>query len=52
MFGPALGGFLYGTFGARSPYVVSAVGMAVATLIALGLRSQESDQRKTSTQTS
>jgi len=55
MFGPAVGGFLYGSFGARAPYVTSAVGMIVATVIALGLGRQEregGDQRKTSTQTS
>jgi len=46
MFGPALGGFLYGALGARWPYVTSAIGMAVATLVAFML------QRKTSTQTS
>jgi MFS family permease len=37
MFGPGLGGWLYGAFGARSPYVVGAVGMALAMLIAFGL---------------
>lgn len=37
MFGPGLGGFLYGAFGPRSPYVVSAIGMAIAGLFALGL---------------
>lgn len=38
MFGPALGGWLYGSFGPRSPYLAGAVGMAAATLIALALR--------------
>jgi MFS family permease len=45
MVGPALGGWLYGTFGARSPYVLGAAGMAVATAVALALQ-------KTRTQTS
>ncbi|HEY8072446.1 MAG TPA: MFS transporter, partial [Labilithrix sp.] len=48
MFGPALGGWLYGAFGPRSPYLVGAIGMAVATLIALSLTTNQ----KTSTQTS
>jgi MFS family permease len=48
VFGPALGGALYGALGPRSPYVTSALGMLVATLVALSL----ADQRKTSTQTS
>lgn len=46
MFGPGLGGWLYGSFGPRSPYVAGAIGMAIALLVAFGL------QRKTSTQTS
>lgn len=37
MFGPGLGGWLYGAFGARSPYIVGAVGFAIAMLFALGL---------------
>jgi len=37
MFGPGLGGWLYGAFGPRSPYLVGAVGMAVAMLVAFGL---------------
>jgi MFS family permease len=47
MFGPSLGGWLYGSFGPRSPYLLAALGMAVATFVAFGL-----GQRKTSTQTS
>jgi MFS transporter, DHA1 family, tetracycline resistance protein len=50
MFGPGLGGWLYGAFGPRSPYVFGAVGMAVACLVALALHREV--QRKTSTQTS
>ena len=54
VFGPALGGWLYGTFGSRSPYVAGAVGMVVATVIALFLvaSTSSSNQRKTSTHTS
>ena len=57
VFGPALGGWLYGSFGSRSPYVAGAVGMVVATIIALFLVASNSSgsstaQRKTSTQTS
>lgn len=48
VFGPAFGGFLYGMFGPRSPYMVGALGMAIACVVAFGLR----DQRTTSTQTS
>jgi MFS family permease len=49
VFGPALGGFFYGSLGPRSPYVASAVGMLLALGVALTL---EADQRNTSTQTS
>ncbi len=54
VFGPAFGGWLYGTLGARSPYVAGALGMVLATLVALALKSarENLDQRKTSTQTS
>jgi MFS family permease len=45
-FGPSLGGWIYGAFGPRSPYIVSAIGMAIALFVALRL------QRSTSTQTS
>lgn len=37
MFGPGLGGWLYGTFGSRSPYIVGAIGFTLATLVAFGL---------------
>lgn len=37
MFGPGLGGWLYGALGPRSPYVVSAAGMALAFVVALRL---------------
>ena len=55
MIGPAFGGWLYGAFGPRSPYIAGALGMAVAGIVALSLRttrSFEADQRNTSTQTS
>jgi MFS transporter, DHA1 family, tetracycline resistance protein len=42
MFGPGLGGFLYGAFGPRSPYVVSAIGMAIAGVVALSLHRERS----------
>lgn len=38
MFGPALGGMIYGSLGPRFPYVTSAIGMGLATLLALTLR--------------
>lgn len=41
MFGPSLGGFVYTSFGPRSPYLVGAVGMTIAMLIAFGLPSAE-----------
>lgn len=47
-FGPAMGGYLYGTFGPRAPYVVCAGGMLLAAWLAFGLVSQ----RKASTQMS
>ena len=37
MFGPGLGGFVYGAFGPRSPYVLGAIGMFIAMLVAFGL---------------
>ena len=38
MFGPAIGGYLYGAFGLRWPYAASAIGMTVAVALALSLR--------------
>jgi MFS family permease len=57
MFGPALGGFLYGTMGPRSPYAAGAIGMVLATGVAFFLVSSragqtEPAQRNTSTHTS
>ena len=49
-FGPALGGYLYGALGPRSPYVIASIGMVVATGVALLLR--PSTTQNTSTQTS
>lgn len=37
MFGPSLGGWLYQAFGPRSPYVIGALGMAIAMLVAFGI---------------
>ena len=37
-FGPALGGWLYASAGARAPYTVAAMGMMVALALATGLR--------------
>ncbi|MCL2724961.1 MAG: MFS transporter [Polyangiaceae bacterium] len=37
VFGPAFGGWMFQTFGPRSPYVAGALGMAVASAIALTL---------------
>lgn len=56
VFGPALGGWLYGALGSSSPYVAGAIGMVIATVVALSLQrstpAAPSAQRKTSTQTS
>ena len=41
MFGPACGGYLYGAFGPRSPYVAAALGMTLALVIALSLRKRQ-----------
>jgi MFS family permease len=38
MFGPAVGGFLYGAFGPTLPFSTAAVGMTLALLVTLGLR--------------
>jgi len=37
-FGPAMGGWLYGSIGARAPYAVASLGMLVALCLATGLR--------------
>lgn len=37
MFGPTLGGWLYGSFGPRSPYLVGAIGFGCAMLISFRL---------------
>ena len=39
MFGPALGGYLYGALGPRSPYVASAIGMALGLVLATRMSS-------------
>jgi MFS family permease len=52
VFGPALGGWLYGALGSSSPYVAGAIGMVIATIVALFLGPATAAQRKTSTQTS
>ncbi len=59
VFGPALGGWLYGSLGPSSPYVAGAIGMVLATVVALLLTPSTvpvpvpvADQRNTSTQTS
>jgi MFS family permease len=44
MFGPGLGGWLYGTFGSRSPYVVGAIGFAFAMVVAFGLDRRAPDE--------
>ena len=48
MLGPALGGYLYGAYGLRWPYLASAVGMALAALVALTLPRSESPPTVTS----
>jgi predicted MFS family arabinose efflux permease len=37
-FGPALGGWLYGSLGPRTPYAAASAGMLVALALAMGLR--------------
>jgi MFS transporter, DHA1 family, tetracycline resistance protein len=37
-FGPALGGWLYGSIGATAPYVAASLGMVGALALAMGLR--------------
>jgi MFS family permease len=49
-FGPALGGFCYGSFGPRSPYVAAAIGMMIALVFAVGL--ERVRPQSTSTHTS
>jgi DHA1 family tetracycline resistance protein-like MFS transporter len=38
MLGPGLGGWVYGMFGPRSPFIAGAVGMAIAMLIAFTIK--------------
>jgi MFS family permease len=52
VFGPALGGLLYGSVSRASPYWFSAFGTAVAFVIALGLATGTPPAQSTSTQTS
>jgi DHA1 family tetracycline resistance protein-like MFS transporter len=40
-FGPALGGWLYGSVGSRAPYAAASLGMVLAFLLALGLRKSQ-----------
>jgi MFS family permease len=40
-FGPAVGGWLYGSLGARAPYGFASAGMVVALALAMGLRKPE-----------
>jgi len=42
MFGPGLGGWVYGAFGPRSPYILGAVGMFIAMMVAFNLHSKAS----------
>jgi MFS family permease len=37
-FGPAIGGWLYGSVGVRAPYTVASLGMGLALALAMGLR--------------
>jgi MFS family permease len=37
-FGPATGGWLYANVGARAPYTAASLGMVVAFVLAMGLR--------------
>lgn len=37
VFGPALGGWLYGSIGPRSPYIAGSMGMVLATIVAVAL---------------
>jgi MFS family permease len=38
MFGPAMGGYLYGHLGPRTPYITASLGMVAAYLVSSGLR--------------
>jgi DHA1 family tetracycline resistance protein-like MFS transporter len=40
-FGPAVGGFLYASVGARAPYTAAAIGMVVALALTMGLRRKD-----------
>jgi DHA1 family tetracycline resistance protein-like MFS transporter len=40
-FGPAVGGFLYASVGARAPYTAASIGMVVALALAMGLRRRD-----------
>ena len=47
-FGPALGGWLYGSVGARAPYTAAAFGMLAALALATGLRTGPAETNVTS----
>jgi MFS family permease len=44
-FGPALGGWLYGSLGVRAPYTAASLGMVIALGFALGLRGSPAPDR-------
>lgn len=45
MFGPALGGWLYGALGPSAPYLAGAVGMALAFALSLSLVAQRAEKQ-------
>ncbi len=48
--GPALGGWLYGSLGQRSPYIAAAAGMSLAFLVSLGLEGTVGESRNRHTE--
>jgi MFS transporter, DHA1 family, tetracycline resistance protein len=47
VFGPAMGGFLYGNVGHRAPYIFAACGLALASFAALGLKKSDPTPKPT-----
>ncbi len=46
VFGPALGGLLYGALGPRYPYLAASAGMAVALAVTAGLRTDDATEAR------
>ncbi len=50
VFGPSTGGFLYGNFGHRSPFVLGALSMGISFMLALGIYNKINSSEKTNSE--